>query len=98
MDIGLVLQGGGALGAYEWGAVARLVEAGMRPVAVAGVSIGAINTAAIAGARDGDIPASLDALWRAITLPAAPWLPTKAQAELSLFGNPRFFRPRTDFW
>ena len=98
MDIGLVLQGGGALGAYEWGAVTRLVEAGMRPVAVAGVSIGAINTAAIAGARGGDIPASLEALWSAITLPAAPWLPPKAQAELSLFGNPRFFRPRTDFW
>jgi NTE family protein len=98
MEIGLVLQGGGALGAYEWGAVTRLVEAGMRPAAIAGVSIGAINTAAIAGAPGGDIVASLDALWRAITLPAAPWLPPKAQAELSLFGNPRFFRPRTDFW
>jgi NTE family protein len=98
MEIGLVLQGGGALGAYEWGAVSRLVEAGMRPVAVAGVSIGAINTAAIAGARGGDIAASLDALWGAITLPANPWLPPKAQAELSLFGNPRFFRPRTDYW
>ena len=98
MEIGLVLQGGGALGAYEWGAVARLVEAGMRPVAVAGVSIGAINTAAIAGARDGDIVTSLYRLWNAITLPAAPWLPPRAQAELSLFGNPRFFQPRTDYW
>lgn len=98
MEIGLVLQGGGALGAYEWGAVSRLVQANMRPVAVAGVSIGAINTAAIAGARNGDIERSLDALWGAITLPATPWLPPKAQAELSLFGNPRFFRPRTDFW
>lgn len=98
MEIGLVLQGGGALGAYEWGAVARLVEAGMRPVAVAGVSIGAINTAAIAGARDGDIVASLDRLWKAITLPETPWLPARAQAELSLFGNPRFFRPRMDVW
>jgi predicted acylesterase/phospholipase RssA len=29
MEIGLVLQGRGALGAYEWGAVTRLVEAGM---------------------------------------------------------------------
>lgn len=97
-EIGLVLQGGGALGAYEWGAVSRLVEAGMRPVAVAGVSIGAINTSAIAGARDGDIVASLDALWQAITLPDVPFMPDRAQAELSLFGNPHFFRPRMDYW
>lgn len=98
MDIGLVLQGGGALGAYEWGTVSRLVEAGMRPVAIAGVSIGAINTAVIAGARDGDIVASLDRLWKAITLRSVPFMPVQAQAELSLFGNPKFFRPRTDLW
>ncbi|MCA8880595.1 MAG: patatin-like phospholipase family protein [Rhodobacteraceae bacterium] len=98
MDVGLVLQGGGALGAYEWGIVARLVEAGIKPVAIAGVSIGAINTAAIAGARNGDIVASLDALWSAITLPSIPWLPQVAQAELSLFGNPNFFSPRMDYW
>ncbi len=41
--IGLVLQGGGALGAYEYGAVTRLVEFRWQPVAVTGVSIGAIN-------------------------------------------------------
>lgn len=98
MDIGLVLQGGGALGAYEWGTVSRLVEAGMRPVAITGVSIGAINTAVIAGARGGDIIASLDKLWTAITLRTVPFLPPQAQAELSLFGNPNFFRPRTDLW
>jgi hypothetical protein len=33
--MGLVLQGGGALGAYEYGAVTRLVERGWQPVAVA---------------------------------------------------------------
>lgn len=98
MEIGLVLQGGGALGAYEWGAVTRLVEEGMRPVAVAGVSIGAINTSVVAGARDGDIVASMNALWDAITLPNVPFMPDQAQAELSLFGNPQFFRPRTDYW
>jgi hypothetical protein len=38
--MGLVLQGGGALGAYEYGAITRLVELGWRPVAVTGVSIG----------------------------------------------------------
>jgi hypothetical protein len=39
--MGLVLQGGGALGACEYGAVTRLVELGWQPVAVTGVSIGA---------------------------------------------------------
>ena len=43
--MGLVLQGGGALGAYEYGAVTRLVELGWQPVAVTGVSIGATTAA-----------------------------------------------------
>ena len=50
--MGLVLQGGGALGAYEYGAVTRLVELGWHPVAVTGVSIGAATAAAVAGAPD----------------------------------------------
>jgi predicted acylesterase/phospholipase RssA len=45
----LVLQGGGALGAYQAGAYAALSEAGIEPDWVAGVSIGAINSALIAG-------------------------------------------------
>lgn len=44
--MGLVLQGGGALGAYEYGAVTRLIELRWQPVVVTGVSIGAINAAA----------------------------------------------------
>jgi len=71
----LVLQGGGALGAYEYGVVTKLVDMGWEPVAVAGVSIGAVNAAAIAGAKSGDIGASLDRVWKAITLPTLPWLP-----------------------
>ena len=63
----LVLQGGGALGAYEYGVVTKLVDMGWTPVAVTGVSIGAVNAAAVAGARNGDIKASLDAVWSAIT-------------------------------
>ena len=59
--MGLVLQGGGALGAYEYGAVTRLVELGWQPVAVTGVSIGAATAAAVAGAADGDICKSLSA-------------------------------------
>jgi len=47
--IGLVLQGGGALGAYQAGVYQALEEAGLMPDWVSGVSIGAINSAIIAG-------------------------------------------------
>src|ERR1700733_659451 len=47
--IALVLQGGGALGAYQAGVYQALHEAGMEPDWVCGVSIGAINSAIIAG-------------------------------------------------
>jgi NTE family protein len=96
-QIGLILQGGGALGAFEYGVVTELVEQGYEPVAVAGVSIGAINAAAIAGAKGGDIAASLARIWDAITLPEVPWLPKAKQAEMSMFGNPQFWRSRTDY-
>jgi predicted acylesterase/phospholipase RssA len=97
-DMGLVLQGGGALGAYEYGAVTRLVELGWRPRAVAGVSIGAINAAAIAGAKPGEIVDNLHRLWKAITLQQLPWLLPDQQASLSMFGNPNFYRLRTDLY
>jgi NTE family protein len=93
----LVLQGGGALGAYEYGVVSKLIDMGWEPVAVTGVSIGAINAAAIAGARGGDIHASLERVWQAITLPTVPWLPESMQGSLSLFGNPNFWHSRTDY-
>jgi len=95
--MGLVLQGGGALGAYESGVVTRLFELDWQPVAVSGVSIGAINTAAIAGAPGGDIPASLKRLWDAITLKESPFWPANQQAFFSVWGNPRFYQLRTDF-
>src|SRR5215813_7501093 len=47
--IALVLQGGGALGAYQAGVYQALHEAGIEPDWVSGVSIGAINGAIIAG-------------------------------------------------
>ena len=48
----IVLQGGGALGAYEYGVLKALYESrpGFRPVAVAGISIGAITAAVLGGA------------------------------------------------
>ena len=48
-NIALVLQGGGALGAYQAGVYQALHEAGVQPDTVAGVSIGGINAAIIAG-------------------------------------------------
>ena len=47
--VALVLQGGGALGAYQAGVYEALAEAGIQPDWVAGVSVGAINAAIIAG-------------------------------------------------
>src|SRR5271163_4074887 len=47
--IALVLQGGGALGAYQGGVYQALHEAGLEPDWIAGVSIGGINGAIIAG-------------------------------------------------
>ena len=45
----LLLQGGGALGAYQAGVYEGLVEAGVAPTWVVGISIGAINAALIVG-------------------------------------------------
>jgi len=47
--IALVLQGGGALGAYQGGVYQALAEANLHPDWVSGISIGAINSALIAG-------------------------------------------------
>ena len=48
-SIALVLQGGGALGAYQAGVYERMIEAGIEPTWISGISIGAINSAIIAG-------------------------------------------------
>jgi NTE family protein len=49
----LVLQGGGALGAYQAGVYEALDAAGCCPDWIAGISIGAINAAIIAGNAPG---------------------------------------------
>lgn len=94
----LVLQGGGALGAFELG-VARVLyrERAWRPDVVAGVSIGAITAALLARPKGGDPLAALEAFWREVTL-AAPLAPGPLKAYASVFGNPHFFMPRTDVW
>ena len=48
-SIALVLQGGGALGAYQAGVYEKMLEGGIEPTWISGISIGAINSAIIAG-------------------------------------------------
>lgn len=65
--VALVLQGGGALGAYQGGVYEALHEEGIEPDWVSGVSIGAINAALIAGNRRADRLPALREFWRRIT-------------------------------
>jgi len=60
----IVLQGGGALGAYECGVLKALYEcrSGFEPSAVTGLSIGAVNAAVLAGAKHNPI-GTLEDLW-----------------------------------
>jgi len=70
--IALLLQGGGALGAYQAGVYEGLAEANLHPDWVAGISIGAINAAIIAGNPPAERVAKLRAFWESIT--ANPFL------------------------
>lgn len=101
----LLLQGGGALGAYQAGAYEGLVEAGIVPDWVVGISIGAINAALIAGNPLERRVERLRTFWERVSshapLMQPPWLhPVRpmlnqlsATASL-LFGVPGFFSPR----
>ena len=72
--VALVLQGGGALGAYQAGVYEALAEANINPDWVAGVSIGAINSAIIAGNEPAERVAKLRAFWQEITAnPLLDW-------------------------
>jgi NTE family protein len=77
-NIALVLQGGGALGSYQAGVVEGLSEAGIRPNWVAGISIGALNAAVIAGNPPSQRVAQLRAFWEHIC--RQPWLPPQPHA------------------
>jgi NTE family protein len=63
----LVLQGGGALGAYQAGVYEGMHEAGLAPSWVTGVSIGAINAALIAGNPPEDRIARLQQFWERVS-------------------------------
>jgi NTE family protein len=108
--IALLLQGGGALGAYQAGVYQAMDEAGLYPSWVAGISIGAMNSAIIAGNPPERRVARLREFWEMVSssplgLPNFTVLDTKnqfgrqfinqAQAmNILLFGAPHFFSPR----
>ncbi|MGO1073075.1 DUF3734 domain-containing protein [Lysobacter sp. CA199] len=69
-NIALVLQGGGALGAYQAGVYQGLHDAGIAPNWIAGISIGAFNTAIIAGNPADRRMDALREFWDTISRPA----------------------------
>jgi NTE family protein len=71
--IALVLQGGGALGAYQAGVYEGLLAHGIFPNQVAGISIGAINAALIVGNKRSEQVAALRGFWKDITCPPMDW-------------------------
>lgn len=97
----LVLQGGGALGAYQGGVYEALLEGAMTPDWVIGTSIGAINAALIAGNPPEDRLSRLHAFWRRVEhgglMRAAagswPFGRVWADALVTATGVPGFFEP-----
>lgn len=68
--VALLLQGGGALGAYQAGVYQALAEANLHPDWIAGISIGGINAAIIAGNPPETRVDKLRAFWEHVTTPA----------------------------
>ncbi len=103
--IALVLQGGGALGAYQAGVFEALHEAGIEPDWVSGVSIGAINSALIAGNPPERRVERLREFWQRITSRRI-WHYTPdgdvfrqmrnmaSCYATTMLGQPGFFKPR----
>jgi NTE family protein len=101
----LVLQGGGALGSYQAGAYQALSHHDFEPDWVAGISIGAINAAIIAGNPPERRVDRLKQFWEMASAPV-PWSPVTADdrgrsffnetsaAMVATFGVPGFFTPR----
>jgi NTE family protein len=96
----LVLQGGGALGAYQLGVYQALHEAGIEPDWVIGTSIGAINAALIAGNEPEHRLDRLHAFWDQMQAAVPPALPDwfglgnmVANMSTVMRGIPNFFTP-----
>ena len=101
----LVLQGGGALGSYQAGAFQALSREGFEPEWIAGISIGAVNAAIIAGNDPDKRVDRLKEFWEMVSAPV-PWNPVlkgdrsrsvfneTSAAIIATFGVPGFFTPR----
>jgi NTE family protein len=101
----LVLQGGGALGSYQAGAYQALCHHDFEPEWIAGISIGAINAAIIAGNPREKRVERLKEFWEMVSSPV-PWQPVTSSdrgrslfnetsaALIATFGVPGFFTPR----
>src|SRR6201990_1698947 len=101
----LVLQGGGALGSYQAGAYQALCHHDFEPEWVAGISIGAINAAIIAGNPREKRIGRLKEFWEMVSSPLS-WSPVAkgdharslfnetSAALIATFGVPGFFTPR----
>lgn len=102
--IALILQGGGALGAYHIGAYQALHEAGFEPDWVAGISIGAINSCILAGNDPAHRLERLETLWDEISRPGnlgthmhgdfRRFLNKMSYLDAVYFGQPNFWYPR----
>lgn len=103
--VALVLQGGGALGAYQGGVIEALGEAQIEVDWIAGISIGAINAALFAGNPPDRRIAAIRAFWDQVTAGMPDYsLPLDdhlrelthewAAASVIVAGVPGFFRPR----
>ncbi|MGC1712210.1 MAG: patatin-like phospholipase family protein [Methyloceanibacter sp.] len=101
----IVLQGGGALGAYQAGAYEALCDAGHMPNWVAGTSIGAVNAAIIAGNPPEQRASRLREFWERVSSRLIAWplgtddssrrIFNETSAALSAIGGvPGFFEPR----
>ena len=101
----LLLQGGGALGSYQGGVYQELMANDVAVDWVAGISIGAINAAIIAGNPPQKRAAMLESFWARVSESIAPeafenglvpkFLSNQASAAwIAAFGVPGFFTPR----
>ncbi|MCM8731704.1 patatin-like phospholipase family protein [Hephaestia sp. GCM10023244] len=104
-QVALVLQGGGALGSYQAGVIDGLADSGIEIDWVAGISIGAINAAIVAGNPPAARVERLRAFWDKVTstLPSFPIPPNDQLREfvhewsagfVLATGVPGFFSPR----
>ncbi|MEP6829449.1 MAG: patatin-like phospholipase family protein [Rhizomicrobium sp.] len=103
--VALVLQGGGALGAYQAGVYQAMHEEGIEPDWVSGVSIGAVNAAIIAGNKPENRLERLTTFWSRIT-DRTVWLHTPdgdifrqmrnatSAFTTMMMGQPGFFAPQ----